>query len=398
MSHQSQNISRDGLRTVAQGLDKFLTRIDAGGIAQKNIFVLTMLLAVLAIITARPDYGHFHFGGGPLGNAVMQWKFDHPLQPVPVKEMAAQMHENYFGLISHLEKTSYRIFVPLVAHTLGFSPTAALVLQQILACFFLLLTLSVAREILRDNLSALLAAMMVAVSFPGQWGFDDFLFFDGYAYFLIALAVWTTSPLVLAAAVLAGGLTDERVIIAAPLIYLWISVRHGMKSSDLSAKNILRPRAGHIGLMAGVILFGGVRLLLAHKWGAFYEASLVCQWDIAKNNTLFLPAAILTGLKGGIVIIGLALALLLASCRYFLLSLACLCVIPSLLATIMVGDLTRSLFYAFPAIFIALAVIAHQCGTNDARRRVTFYALLGSALFPTCWVAPCNIYLLMRHY
>ncbi|HTB85055.1 MAG TPA: hypothetical protein VK742_15480 [Candidatus Sulfotelmatobacter sp.] len=393
MNSQTPNVSRDGLRAAARGLDGFLNRIDSWGLAQKNIMILTVLLAIFAIMTALPNYRHFHYGGEEFGTAVMQWKFDHPLQPVPVKEMAVQMHEDREGVISHMEKMSYRVFVPLVAHVLGLSPTTALALQQVLACLFLLLVLAITREIFQDKLSALLAAMMVAVSFPGQWGFSDFFFYDGYAYFLIALAVWTTSPLVAAAAILAGGLTDERAILTAPLIWLWIGLRRSLKTGDFSLKNFLMPQPGQIGLIAGVITFVAVRLWLAHRWGTFYEGSDICEWSMTKKSIHFLPTAILTGLKGGLVIVGLAVALLLVRRKYFLLALAVCAVIPVLLATILVFDLSRSLFYAFPVLFIAAAVLARQCQTNECRR-ITFCALLGSALFPTCYVAPFDITLL----
>jgi hypothetical protein len=187
------------------------------------------------------------------------------------------------------------LLVPLLAHAFGFGPRTALIIQQVLACLTLLLALVTLREIFKDALSALFAAMMLAASFPGQWGFSDRFCFDGYAYFLIALAFWTSSPWVLAAAVLAGGLCDERVILVTPLVWLWIGIRHGRQTDDFSLKNLMWPRANHVALVAGIGLFGLMRVYLALKWGSFYEASEILQWNMFLKSVHFLPSALLTG-------------------------------------------------------------------------------------------------------
>lgn len=394
MSNQQKISARSGLKVIGQELDRLFAWIEARKLADANLLLLTGLLVVLAIASSLPNYSRFEFGGGKLGNAAMEWKFQNPMSPIPVKQISAKEHDEVsFGVISHLEKRSYRLLVPLLAHTFGFGLKTALIIQQVLACLFLLLALATLRKFFQDNLSALFAAMMMAVSFPGQWGFCDFFCFDGYAYFLIALAVWTTSPWVLAAAVFAGGLSDERVIMVTPLIWLWISIRNGREAGGFSVRSLLWPRVNHLALSAAVILFVLLRLYIAAKWGSLYETSDICQWAVIKKCIHFLPSAILTGLKGGIIIFLAAIALFLARRRFALLALAVCAVIPSLMTTLMVFDLSRSLYYAFPALFMAMAVLAQQCSVSDCRK-ITFCAFLGSALFPTCYVCPFSISLL----
>src|SRR5690349_20865538 len=59
-----------------------------------------------------------------------------------------------------------------------------------------------------------------ASTFVGQWQFNDFVYFDGIAYFSMLLAIWVRSPEIAALCLGYGGLVDESVILALPLIYL----------------------------------------------------------------------------------------------------------------------------------------------------------------------------------
>jgi hypothetical protein len=392
MSDHKKNASQTGLLTVGQELDRLFSWVEARRLADQNLFLLAGLLAILAIASSFPNYHRFEFGNSPFMREAMEWKFAHPLLPIPVQQIAEQFHaEGELGNISHMEKCSYRVLIPLVAHVFGFGTTTALIIQQVLAVLLLLLALAMLRHLFQDTLSALFAAMMLAASFPGQWGFSDFVCFDGYGYFLIAMALWTRSPWVLAATVFAGGLCDERVILVTPLIWLWNSVRSG--PNDFSIKNLLWPRATHWGLIAGVLLFGMVRIYLGLKWGTLVETSEIGERFLFIKGLHFLPLTVLTGFKGGVVIFFFSIALLLARRRFALLALAIFAALPALLAAVMVWDLSRSFYYIFPALFLGMAVMANQCSRRECRK-IMFCACLGSLVFSTCFIQPFNIRML----
>ena len=392
MSDHKKNASQTGLLTVGQELDRLFSWVEARRLADQNLFLLAGLLAILAIASSFPNYHRFEFGNSPFMREAMEWKFAHPLLPIPVQQIAEQFHaEGELGNISHMEKCSYRVLIPLVAHVFGFGTTTALIIQQVLAVLLLLLALAMLRHLFQDTLSALFAAMMLAASFPGQWGFSDFVCFDGYGYFLIAMALWTRSPWVLAATVFAGGLCDERVILVTPLIWLWNSVRSG--PNDFSIKNLLWPRATHWGLIAGVLLFGMVRIYLGLKWGTLVETSEIGERFLFIKGLHFLPLTVLTGFKGGVVIFFFSIALLLARRRFALLALAIFAALPALLAAVMVWDLSRSFYYIFPALFLGMAVMANQCSRSECRK-IMFCACLGSLVFSTCFIQPFNIRML----
>jgi hypothetical protein len=391
MNDNKKISARNGFKDISLLLDRLIMWVDARGWAKKNPIIITGALIFLSIITALPNYSHFQTAGDELWHTAIKWKFEHPLLPIPVKQMAAEVHDEKNFTITNLEKKSYRVLVPLLAHALGFGETTARAIQQGLACLFLLLTLLVFYQIFADKLSALFAGAMVAVSFPGQWGFSDFFAFDGYAYFFIILAVWTSSPWVVGCAIFAGGLTDERVIMATPLVWLWIGVRAGCVKENFNVKNLIWPQASHFGLLIGIALFLMVRVFLALKWGVLYNSSDI--GDPFKKCLHFLPTAFLLGVKGGILVFFAATMILIARRKFALLILATCAIIPSLITALMVYDLARSLCYAFPALFIAMAVLAKRCSVDECRK-ILFCALLGCLFFQTCYVGPFNIKLL----
>jgi len=178
---------------------------------------------------------------------------------------------------------------------------------------------------------------------------------------------------------------------AAPLIWLWIGVRAGCITGNFCIKNLLWPRAGQFGMVIGIALFLLVRVLLALKWGTLYNTSDI--GDPFKKCLHFLPTAVLLGIKGGVLVFFSATMILIARRKFALLLLASCVVIPSVVTALMVYDLARSLYYAFPALFIATAVLAQRCSVDECRK-ILLCAFLGCLCFQTCYVGPFNIKLL----
>jgi len=104
-----------------------------------------------------------------------------------------------------------------------------------------------------------------------------------------------------------------------------------------------------------------------------------------RYNAIVLPLALLLLTKGLSVLIG-ASALVLANrkaSRYALLLVSS--VIPCVLAGVMVYDLSRSLGYAFPCIFICARIAAQIMGITSLRRIVLCAATL-SVSMPTYYI------------
>ncbi|HVV72866.1 MAG TPA: hypothetical protein VHI52_15435, partial [Verrucomicrobiae bacterium] len=142
-----------------------------------------MVLAAISLLTACPDYRHFEpYSGSPWAAEAVRWKFDHPWSPIPAAELAHRAGSLDGGIIEQLEKRSYRLSIPGVARLFGLNLTTTLMSQQVAGVMFLAVFLLLAREACVDAVSALLAGVMAATSFVGQWCFNDFTNFDCFSY------------------------------------------------------------------------------------------------------------------------------------------------------------------------------------------------------------------------
>jgi hypothetical protein len=380
-----------GFADLAALIDSGLDRISASGVAGWHPFVLGILLSIIA---AFPHYGKtFSTSVTDRMAQVMEWKFEHPLQPIPIdqffdKDSAASEG----GIVNQLRKRSYRIAVPLVANVLGLSIQGVAVLQQVGALLFLTITLLLLRRITQDELVAFLAAIYMATTFLGQWGFNDnSYFFDGIAYLAMLISVWSRSFVIVLVAVVFGGLTDERAIIAAPLVYLCHSIiPAGDKPSEKGWLKPFLPGRLHWAVICGVLVFGIIRIYLGIRWGALVDTAGLSLNAFKVRASLF-PLMALNLVKGGIYILAAGFLVAIAKREFATVVFTLLALIPALGVVALAVDFTRSLAYGFLTFFIAMAVIVRNVELVDARRLVSF-AVICSLFVPTYFLIAWRIY------
>jgi hypothetical protein len=386
-----------GFADLAALIDSGLDRISASGVAGWHPFVLGILLAIIAIVLAFPHYMKtFDTSVADRMRAevmqVMEWKFEHPLQPIPIDQFFDKdSRASKEGFVNHLRKLSYRIAVPLVANVLGLSVQSVAVLQQVGALLFLTITLLLLRRITQDELVAFVAAIYMATTYPGQWGFNDD-HFDGIAYLAMLISVWSRSFIIVLVAVVFGGLTDERAIIAAPLVYLCHSIiPAGDKPSEKGWLKPFLPGRLHWAVICGVLVFGIIRIYLGIRWGALVDTSGLSLAGFNGRASLF-PLMALNLVKGGIFILAAGFLVAIAKREFATVVFTSLALIPALGVVAFAWDFTRSLAYGFLTFFIAMAVIVRNVELVDVRRLVSF-AVICSLFVPTYFLIAAWIFM-----
>src|SRR6516225_1641763 len=89
-------------RQAIAACDSVIGQLDKTGLAHQRPFVIGLTLAAVAIFIAAPDYRHFQpYAGVPWAAAAIEWKFSHPLQPIPVEEFAKDAQPGDSGVIEH---------------------------------------------------------------------------------------------------------------------------------------------------------------------------------------------------------------------------------------------------------------------------------------------------------
>ncbi|GAB3901238.1 hypothetical protein GCM10028803_25570 [Larkinella knui] len=321
----------------------------------------------------NPEFKDYRYNWQALTNQI-----SHPLTP--------QLHPQ----ISHQSKRTFRLLPAIIGKV--FPVQGALpkmiwlfAFQHVLGflCFYLVLELVVLTT--KDNVYALIATLGFSfIYFGNSFFWDLYGWFDGIAYFLLVVTLYSISKANWAFAFLsltAAFWTDERALIVSPIVLFWLV----LQQKDL--KNV------------------DIKYILKHSFTRWYLACLVCYFGIrtylgtAYGLTIPLGFNALVGFKMVLINLqpvpnsvfsiyeGLWLPFILMihwlwnrkNQRSLLIVLLFFSM--SFVSSLCVVDVTRSLTYTFPWILFAIVFI-HRLNETDFSRTVILTALLITMVYP----------------
>lgn len=361
---------------IAGSVDRLCTHLEGGVIGNGNTFWLAVCLSFIAILLACPDYSRFEpYSSNHWAAEALEWKFENPFEKIPVEEFAPVTADT--GTIDHLRKRTFRIAPPLLGYLTGIGMQGMVAAQQLTSVLFLWMLLRILKGIFKDSVAAFFGSLSIACSFVGQWGFNDFVYFDGIAFFVLLSAMYTRHTVLISIFTLIAGFTDERAILATPLLYLYF----GKAEPEIRT---LRPNRRQIALVLGTLLVLVLRLLLAIHVGQVADMSGVFTPAFIYNLTIF-PLGIALCLKGAMLLLIVGAATLLQLRQYTYLAVIGLAAVPCVVTAIVVYDFSRSFAYAFPLVLLLSRVMGVAMDTAVIRR-ITVYAATISLVMPTYYI------------
>jgi hypothetical protein len=315
------------------------------------------LLAVVAIslLRAFPSYEALHtdFVKATWRNA--ESKFDNPMT-----DSGAM-----FPSESHESKLAFRLTVPVLAHVFHLRRTGALILFAGAGVLLLHTVLGVAYTITTSKTAAFSVCLATACAWPGEAGFHELRggYYDAMALCLLLLSLPVTSPLLTAILVFLAAWTDERSLLASSFLFLI-----GKPAATLAAC------AGYVGVRT--------YLTLTHSFAATTTAGI--GFAVLCRQANIIPLGIWTGLSGNWIIVVCGLIALLLRKRYLMAVGYVLALVMTVGVALSVVDVTRSMSYCLPAVFVGLAFL-----NNEPIRTVEKIAILSglvSLVVPTHYV------------
>ncbi len=344
--------------------------------ANRNVLAVPIILAASWVV-ALPSLRHLLNWQPSWAEEAQGWKVQHPLSSIPVERFAKPVHD-LAGISDHLRKCTYRITVPLIAHVLGLNSRGAQVLGVIGSIAFLIVLFRSFGQISGNPLIALLLSLAAACAYLGQWGMHNPYFYDGAGYFLLAAAAYTKRPVFISLLLILGGFCDERVILAAPLLYLL----HGdFGTTQFRVVDIVRPNKRQCGILLAGCIFVLLRLGLGYYVGRLFDSTEVGM-GILRYNIAQLPLAWMLVYKGATLVIATGFLSLLTPRFWRSALLVSLAVIPGVLGSLMVSDVSRSLNYTFPVLLLCTKALTDSENAVTLRR-VSVCAAAISLLTPT---------------
>ncbi len=340
------------------------------------VFRVAALVLALSLLKAFPSYDLSYTQFKPFWDAVQLQVNDpfvnHPADPS-----------------THNVDARLRLTYPVFAHLLGLNGTTAHLLAQLVFLYVLLLgTVIATHKITGDKATATLFAFGFALTIPGEILASDYRgIFDvvGYAalvWLCVAVRPWQVFALTILAA-----FSDERALAATGFIFVWNAWRQdGLERFAL--RRILRPGSATGAMLLAWAAYVVARTYLISALGLrpvfevypFYPpalANFVNQLNIG-------PLGLWTAL-GGFWCLAIAAFVILAmrsQFRFLGPELAGIAVFWYLAVSVV--DVTRSLGYLVPLMFIALDVLVRYESAGTVRRLVLLSGLI--SLFPTYYV------------
>ena len=334
---------------------------------------IALLATLLSLFLATPRLEVFTGNTETLGD--LSAKFAKMQEPL-------RFHAYEAG--SHNAKVTFRLTGHSIAHLLGLDYRGHKVLEFIGGYFLFVYTALLAHGITRSRFNAALATFYTAVVYAGCTAFIEFrMTYDGLALLLLTMAIYHRHWLIAGPLVYLSAFTDERGLIASCLVMTY----HCFDSMDRWN--------GWKGIWKSPTV-----LSIAMGWGSYFltrgflSEYLGFQTDSGKTSLFFeqannLAVGVASALEGGWLLVLLAGIGLAFQQRERLLIL-----IPQVLLVLWVAlsveDITRSMAYVFPILFLSLRVLADS-ESNGFVYRCLMIAFLISAVWPSAYFWGSNL-------
>jgi hypothetical protein len=287
------------------------------------------------------------------------------------------------------KRVNYRLTVPIIARIFNLNPQGILVIQWIAGIFLFATVTQIVYKLLEDRISAFMSTITIGLMATGNQAFlETRARFDSISYFLISLAILSPSPVVIICSIFIAAWNDERALITSCLAFLFWLLQ-ALKSEKSVFKALFSSQI--CAIFISWILYFAVRLWYSTKFniGIQYDPGLGFQNFIKQSNAILMGAWV--ALEGAWVLVFAAIYILIRERKY----VTSILYISGISIVILLGlfavDISRSVAYVFPAIFVALLIIGSAASKQETRK-VIFISMLLTFIFPAYCIGGVSTY------
>lgn len=279
------------LPRAATSVESFINRVS---IEQPRLWTVFVVLTAVAIslFSRFPAYadldtrfpGNFiRFPSTPTGQAI-DWWLNHPLQAVPIatffppEKIAGDAL--LAGSASHADKLAFRAFLPFVNRVVNGGVWTLIIANHLAAVLIPLLIYCLCLGATKDAVVATASTWAYGATWAGAWGFNDVMFGDAVALALLIGATAATRPWLIAIMIFAAGFTDERAVVAAPLVALFHTWRGAAPFTAAADGDRRASTAARVAPFLGMIGYVVCRCAITWSQNLHAGTSMMGTWDI----------------------------------------------------------------------------------------------------------------------
>ncbi|OSZ82322.1 hypothetical protein CAP35_03380 [Chitinophagaceae bacterium IBVUCB1] len=319
-----------------------------------------LLLSCVALFFAFPSYGSLN----PDDWAELFSKAAQPL-----------VNSNA-GDGSHDAKLSFRLLVPMLVRLLHLGIGGVLVIAALAGIANFYLVIAISHKVLQNRQQAFFVGLCTAFIYVGKCAFTELrgTIFDSIAIFFLLAALYANNVLIRWLLLLAGAWCDERALIASSLVWVYFFV----KNNQRGIKGFFIIDA--MGIYAAWVCYFAMRWWLTTTYGLKTDTDGT-GIGVLLNQINNIPIGTWSALEGLWLLVFAAMLLLYKQKQLMQLALLIAASGIVLLAGLSVLDITRSVAYVLPAIFICLLIMSRYYSKANIDR-ILWFALLLCFAYP----------------
>jgi hypothetical protein len=257
-----------------------------------------------------------------------------------------------FDSYSNLAKRDFRITVPILNYFLNLSPVYWIIFQYCIGILFLFLLKFSINRLTKNGVLKNLMFCAFSTLYLVRCFFDDVdhLWFDGFAFLFILIAQQSNSSLVIFFSVILGCFVDERAVFSFLIVFSGYYFAH--KKIDTFDFAFFKLARNQWFLLFGLFTYFLIRWFLSINYG-LTTPSNGASFSMLKRTIPYFNLGLLSALSGFLFLFIYLLFDFIKNSQFNYIVLI-LPILVLFLISAMVADLTRSITYSFPFIFILL--------------------------------------------
>lgn len=300
--------------------------------------------------------------------------------------------EPYLGSASndHYAKRELRITPYLVGYFLRADAAKLFYLQVVSLFIFVFLSLRVVTDLAKDYVTGILGTVALLFCYVGNSFNFDTLFLDSYAYLGLLAALYFRENIFSSLILLITFFVDERAVLMSAIMPLvsWLHQQRFLGTPEVGWSQqlkvmllrnqttwfVLLALASYLALRLFSFMYLDLKTPVGQENGVHF--------GLALSYGDRVPPALWSALKMNLLLIISAIIVLMQSRQYLAVIWTIGIFFAGLTIAIAVEDVTRSLAYVFPVVFVAYAAMK-QAGEQKQVRQVLLILAVINILTPT---------------
>ncbi len=293
---------------------------------------------------------------------------------------------------SHQANLAFRLTPILLARIFSIGSVYGYLIFQFF-CLVLLFTVisRLLKKIIDDPVVYYLLTLSISLTFVGNVLCSDYRgFFDVVAFLCLSASMLFNNTKLILLTLLLAYFTDERALIASGLIYVYFVFENRQDVQTISFKSFFSFQPKLIGIISSWVSYLAIRVTLTYFFELKSNNEVLVDYLFTEtiHQINLLPFGLWTALEGFWILVLLSVIVLIQERKWFALCLYFVASFVVVFVAIWVFDITRSMAYLLPSIFLSLTILSKS--QNPLVLRYISLGVLLLCIFPTYYAGGSN--------